>query len=570
MEGGRRTRVLAIGLDAASEPIVDLLVDEGRMPNVGRLRAGSARWDIDGGTACYRNLQWPQFTFSRRFEVDRGDLFAFDPATYRTYLVDARQPLRDGSRAFWDRPDLRTITFDVPETALVPGYAAVAGWGGHAPRGPRSSSPPGLVDELDRAVGAHRGFGNDYDSIWHDPAATDALADALVDGVGRRGRALEHLLQRFPDWDLVIAVVSELHSAGHLWAHALDPSHALHGAANTARAAEALQRVDAAVGVMVDAAPAGTAVVLFSPDDISARHADCPSLVLLPELLQRMHDGEGLLERSDPEAWRAAGHPPLVPTPPFHWRDHVDGQLRQPPPRRWRDRSAAYRRVRRSRPVEAVVERLRGRPIGPQGRLIPPEAPTLPPGGDPARFDTNELLFTTHYQPHWSSMRAFALPGYTSGGVRINVVGRERSGVVPIEEYHAVCDEIEAEVRACRNPRTGNPVVDSVLRPRAGDPLASDGDAYDLVFTWAPELIDAFEHPRHGLIGPVPAHRSGVHGTTAFLYVHHDDVTPGEHGSRPAWDIPATLIALTGAAPTPGTEGTSMVPPSPSAADARA
>jgi predicted AlkP superfamily phosphohydrolase/phosphomutase len=151
------------------------------------------------------------------------------------------------------------------------------------------------------------------------------------------------------------------------------------------------------------------------------------------------------------------------------------------------------------------------------------------------------------------------MPGFTSSGVRINLVGRERDGLVQLDDYERVCDEIEAEVLACTNPRTGKPVVRTVHRPRRDDPLAPDGDTVDIVFTWAEELIDAFEHPRHGLIGPIPAHRPGVHDRDGFLYVRADGLEPGHRGTRPASDIPATLLDLAGAEPTVHLDGSSVL-----------
>lgn len=557
-------RVLAIGLDAASVPLIDDMIAEGRLPNLERLRSSSARWKIDGGAACPRNLQWVQFAFGRRVEQDRSELFSFDPDGYRCFLPDARRFLDDGSRQFWDRPDVKALVFEVPESALVDRYVAITGWGGHAPRAPRASFPAGLIDELDRVVGVHRGLGNDYDPAWYDRQSIRSLSDALVEGAGIRARALSHLLRRFPDWELAIAIVSELHSGGHMWMYGVDPASPLQAVPVAGFAGAAMRRVyeavDTAIGEMVSEAPEGTAVVLFSHDDMRAGHADCPSMILLPELLQRMHDGTGLLRRIDSDAWKAAGCPPVVPRPGAAWRDHVDGQLLDPPVRSRVKGHPLYRRMRTTRLGRWALSRVKGGPVGPQGNPIGREVTDGALHVDDRRgADTNDVLFTMHYQPYWSQARAFALPGFTAGAVRVNLRGREREGIVSIDDYEAVCDEVEEAVRSCRNPRTGNPVVRSVRRPRADDPMDPAGDTADLVFEWADELIDAFEHPAHGLIGPVPAHRPGVHGRDGFLYVQAPGVESGDRGTRPAWDIPATLLALVGAQRAEESEGCSVL-----------
>ena len=59
----------------------------------------------------------------------------------------------------------------------------------------------------------------------------------------------------------------------------------------------------------------------------------------------------------------------------------------------------------------------------------------------------------------------------------------------------------------CRNPRTGEPVVDSIERAEAGNPLAMTRSQSDLVVIWR-EGVVAIEHPRLGLIGPVPPRRT--------------------------------------------------------------
>jgi predicted AlkP superfamily phosphohydrolase/phosphomutase len=52
-------------------------------------------------------------------------------------------------------------------------------------------------------------------------------------------------------------------------------------------------------------------------------------------------------------------------------------------------------------------------------------------------------------------MRAFAVPSYYDGQIRLNLRGRERDGLVEPSRYEATCREIEALLRECRNPLTG-------------------------------------------------------------------------------------------------------------------
>ena len=55
--------------------------------------------------------------------------------------------------------------------------------------------------------------------------------------------------------------------------------------------------------------------------------------------------------------------------------------------------------------------------------------------------------------PKW---RAFALPSYHDGRVRLNIAGREKRGIVPAAEYVNVCRQISDLVGECRNLLMGN------------------------------------------------------------------------------------------------------------------
>ena len=79
------------------------------------------------------------------------------------------------------------------------------------------------------------------------------------------------------------------------------------------------------------------------------------------------------------------------------------------------------------------------------------------------------------YRHHWPRMPAFAVPSFYDGRIRINLKGRERDGVVEPSRYEETCRELETLLLECRNPRTGEPVVESFERASTRDPLALDG-----------------------------------------------------------------------------------------------
>ena len=63
----------------------------------------------------------------------------------------------------------------------------------------------------------------------------------------------------------------------------------------------------------------------------------------------------------------------------------------------------------------------------------------------------------------WSKTKAYALG---LNGVYVNLQGREKNGVVPIEEYDQVLDALERDMLAARDLRNGGQPITGVVRPR--------------------------------------------------------------------------------------------------------
>lgn len=157
-------------------------------------------------------------------------------------------------------------------------------------------------------------------------------------------------------------------------------------------------------------------------------------------------------------------------------------------------------------------------------------------------------------------MRAFALPSLYDGRVRINLRGREASGLVDPADYDAVCDEIEQLARDCVDPRTGEGVVRLIERPSRGrDPRDLPGGSADVVISWHGGAF-GLRHPVHGLVGPVPYRRTGGHtGPHGFASVSAPGVIGGEHGVRSAFDVAPTIVDLLGAPPVDGLSGSTFL-----------
>jgi hypothetical protein len=168
------------------------------------------------------------------------------------------------------------------------------------------------------------------------------------------------------------------------------------------------------------------------------------------------------------------------------------------------------------------------------------------------------------YAEHWPKMRAFALPSYSDGFVRINLKGRDPQGIVDPADFEAVCDELEAEILAMRDARTGEPAVRAVVRNDLplGDARRSDAH---LVVKWANAPSDVVVTGSYGRIGPVPFARSGGHTSRSFAIMAGPAVpaTGAAAETGQLIDLAPTILGLMQAPVPSRLRGKSLVPASP-------
>ena len=526
-------RVAVIGLDAAEPQLVEEMVAGGELPNLARLQASGAQCRLRSESTWRSGRVWETFLTG---QADFPSAAIFDPATYETTQLGSRR-----KEPFYARiPNLKLLAIDVPYMSLwydVPGAQVI--WGGHDAGYPRASRPAGLVREIDARFGVHPAFHNDFSRAWYHEPSIDALADALIVGSRRRVKVIEWLMRKVPDWNLFATVLSEAHSAGEILWHGIAEEHPI---ANTKTAPLARRRlldvyreIDRTIGELVALMPRDATVVVCSVHGMEANDYDIPSMTLLPELLCRAYTGKVRLASPVSRSWRRRRRPPVVPAADQSWNDYV---------KLWFDSSRGRRAKNR---LERLWRAARGksRQIEEFSVPIPPESSAPPEEIAEPRWPLNWQT-TCWYRRDWPRMRAFALPVFYDGRVRINLRGRERDGIVEPGDYLTACDEVEQLLRACRNPRDGRPVLANVDRLRAGDPMDPDGPDADLIVTWNP-AVDAFDHPRLGLIGPMPFRRTGGHTNRGFLYAVGPQIQPQDLGWQEAIGVTNTIGHLLGA-----------------------
>jgi predicted AlkP superfamily phosphohydrolase/phosphomutase len=536
------SRVLVIGLDGFEPTYADQLLDAGDLPALAARRTRDAHVLLEHGAAARTGLSWEHFWSGLTPDAAaRWASVEFDPGTYRVWAEGAR------FAPFFADADLAAVVLDTPYADFdrAPGATGVVAWGSHDPgiSGP-ASNPADLRAELEAHVGPYPASEWLYGCPWPSTASTEAMTCGLEAGVLAHGAAAKWLFtERFPDWDVAIVVMSELHAAAEgLW-HGVDPTHPLHDHPSAPIAADGLrhlyQTIDRVVAELTSAIDASS--VVFTMGGMGTNGSDAPSMVLLPELLFRWSLGRELLDV--PDAWQATpAQAPRVEGDGAYWQRAWYPALGAAPRDSHLKRIAAHLpqpllgRVRAAR----AAQRASARPVG---------------------YQNLDWIPATWYRDWWPQMQGFAIPSFYDGRVRVNLRGREADGLVDPSDYGRVVDEVEELVRACTDPRTGQSVVDLVERPGdRQDPMMLDGSTADLLIAWRGSAL-SFSHPTLGLIGPVPLRRTGGHtGPHGYASIAGPGVVAGDHGMASSFDVAPTIVQLASGNAPSAISGTSLTP----------
>ena len=529
-----KNSVIAIGLDAADPVLLENWMSQGYLKNLQRLREGGAYGRLNN--IEYYKAETPWTTFLTGCLPEKTGYWSpieFHEGTYQAEQINAYD--FDEYPPFYALgEDYRVAVFDIPQSKLredVNGLQVLA-WGAHSPQTPSHSQPPSLLKDLISEYGEHPALHKDHGDWW-DTAYLKRLSEALKIGIDRRVAICRNILKQ-ENWNLFLTVFGETHSAGHDFWFLNQPDHPLYPykPEGSDLMLEIFERVDRAVGEIIDAAPENAHIVVFAAHGSGNNTTDVPSMLLLPEFLYRFSfPGKSLL----PIGKSGSPVPPPVTSPNrLNWQEEVWRQLYHPNPlirllRKWAsDRFNAK--------VDKVLRKLN------RDSDLPLLSQVSRPKG--------ELIWqpVMWYQQLWSQMKAFALPSFSEGYIRINLQGREPAGIVTPSEYNTLREQLIEQLYQLKNPRTGEMVVKKVVWTRqSADERDTKLPDADLVVVWQDRPTDAIDSPNWGRIGPVPYRRTGSHRARGFLTVQGPGVTPGStlpegHGV----DLAPTILELMG------------------------
>jgi len=547
-----KRRVLALGLDAADPTLMEPWMDQGLLPNLNFLRTrgayGRLRTQLSYGcgnqhedfsnteplwvmamTGClpHKTGFWDTVEYDpQRYGIQLDSVYGgYDYGEYKPfYALD--QAVQDQGR---DRR-LNVTAFDVPVTRVIEGVPGtqITGWGGHHPFYPSESNPSEALEMILKQCGPNPVYRQDNGKWWdakYGQWVQQAIAQSCID----RATIGKALVKR-QDWDLCLMGFGETHTAGHDLYDQSQPDHPFHSFRKPNSGIDPLlkayQQVDEAVGKIFSAAPSDTYFVSYSLHGISANHTDLLSLFFLGEILYRWNfpgkvgftSGDLSQPPADPirQPQRGGWSPEI-------WQQLADGNRLS----RW---------WRRQCPV----------------RFWPSQDNGLTsPTGLKRQGQSQSWMPILAYRHRWPEMRAFALPGFADGQIRINLQGREANGQVAPADYEATCNELIEMLHEFKDSRSGQPLVKSVQRTRAGaGGFGGKGDRpphADLMVIWNHCPTDVIESPRLGRIGPMTYNRPGGHRARGHFMVQGPGIQPGSQlPAGQAVDVAATLMHLLG------------------------
>jgi len=544
-------KVIAIGLDGTDPLLLEKWVGEGSLPNF-------AKFFEQGGYTRLKNSveflgenvgisatepSWVAFS-SGCLPGTTGywDITTFDPETYQIDSTVKTRPYDfEECPAFFDLgPDVKVCTFDLP--VWVPSEKIngpqVMGWGGHFSAGERQSHPKNLLKDLQDRFGECNVFDKDHGAIW-DAKYMDWIETELKASIGKRGNIMRHLLKEEAP-DLFIGVFPEGHSAGHDLLMYTQDDHPVHAdkkmdGKRYDPMLTVYQAIDAEIGKILDEKPEDATLMLFSVHGMDENHSDVLTMAFLPELMYRYSfPGKAVLPAGD---ITTAPGPVIKSSRRGSW-----------PAALWTEREDSNPLMRMLRPW------LPGRFLKKDGDSEELQSPYS--------RNSSQLNWmpATWYQQQWPKMKAFGLPTFWEGRIRINVKGRDGDGVVDVEDYDAVCKEVSDVILRLKDPRSGQPIAHRVLRTRRtaldNDPKLPD---FDLIVDWNDRAVDVMDSPDVGRIGPVPFMRSGSHRPRGLAMAIGPSIAAGSelrYGS--IVDLAPSVLSLLGAAPRSKLDGESL------------
>lgn len=421
------TRTVVIGVDGVPFEYLDRFSDE--LPNVNSLRKNGIEAPLNSTFPPWTPSAWPSI-YTGRHPHEHGvhGFFTYpenDPTRRR---VVSRNDV--DAPALWNYADaegLTSVVVNVPVThpaepidgVVLPGYLASSGADGY---------PTGIRNHLSANNIEYRIYATEETS-----PSNQAKLDSYVELVDTRAEAVDHLLSTI-DWDFAFVEVQKTDAVFHNFE-----------TETTFR--KVYSAMDRFVGTVLDAVNEGDDVLLVS--DHGMRQVT-DRKVYVNELLRKAEF--------------------ITPTSGNGQRGFKEHVLN----RESESTAGGF-------PDDAVQKFLTGiSRIGVSPGSLFALAEQIGLGGPILKVLPESIREAALAYPDYDRSRAFCRLG-SEMGIRVNLAGREPTGVVPPEDYETVRDEIIKCLSDVMMPN-GDPVFEFVSRYESALDVEPTGDAPDVVF----------------------------------------------------------------------------------------
>jgi predicted AlkP superfamily phosphohydrolase/phosphomutase len=424
--------LLVIGVDGAEPKLLKQWMQSGDLPNLARLQANSLTGSTKNPYALEAGSVWPAFHtgLNPGHQPQFDGLRFFDSQSYSVKWFEADAVVPN----LWQHlssQGKRCLVIDTPYVRLDPTLngVMVLDWGSHVAANGKNmefqTHPPELKDELLKEIGPDPTSGTPCDRRKLESIADHEkyISEYLL-RIEKKAQLTTHLLSK-GGWDFAETVFTDLHCLGHQLWHIHDENHPLHRPSALRALGDPIFKgycaLDKAVGEILDVIDNRTTVLFYVSHGMGPQYTGTG---LLDKLLS-------IIERGTPARWSDR---PIKARVRNLWRK-VPGEIRAP-----------LRILRK--PVAGILD-------------------------------------TTQINLDRSTRRFFEVhANNATGGIRLNLKGREAKGIVEIDEARALLREIKDAILDVRNAETGQPIARECIM--TNDLYRGPYDSYlpDMLVVW--------------------------------------------------------------------------------------
>ena len=498
-----RRPLIVLGFDALDPGLVTQWARAGDMPTFRRLLETSASGVVDNPLGLEAGSVWPTFTTGvmpdEHGQFNAG--YLFDTTAYELRVLTPAERTREPFWAGFSRAGYRVAVVDVPYVLLEEQLngVQVVDWLTHVRTWPAglASQPSHVAGEIAAKHGVNPFTGPNLcptnDAAVGSAAEIETFRDHLLWRVDRKAALFSELLDR-ERWDLFLGVFHEAHDVGHMCWHLHDPASPQHDPALAAQIGDPVRAVymaiDAAVGRLLQVIDPTATLVVYISHGMAIEYT---ATRFFDDILFAL---ENAYERPQGRA------------PRRHWTEYA---------------APAYR--------------------------------TLVPPAIRRRLARTTPVVSAYHHRHMDQLkrrRFFELtPNHATGGIRINLKGRESAGcVAPGREFETLCDRLAADLTEVVNLDTGRPLVTSVIKTSDLYPGPMRHALPDLLVEWEKSgPINRVASPKIGtVVRRYHGVRTGDHVQKRGLVLGSGDrIAAGPiHHSIRTIDLAPTFAALLG------------------------